>query len=45
MNKNIFDFEISSKPNFCILDITVSMLETLDFETIFTSKDVMNIQD
>ena len=45
VNKHIFYFELSSKPNVYILGITVSMQEKHDFETIFTSNDVMKIQD
>ena len=44
MSKNIFYFEIISKPNIVILGITVSMWEKHYFETIFTSNDIMNIQ-
>ena len=43
--QNIFYFELSSKNNVGILGITVSMWEKHDLETIFTSNDVMNIQD
>ena len=44
MNKNIFYFELSSKTIFYILDIAVSMWKHHDFETIFTSNDVMKVQ-
>ena len=44
VNKNIFYFELSSKPIFDILSITVSMWGKYKFETIFTSNDIMNIQ-
>ena len=43
--KNIFYFELSIKPNVDILGIKVSMLKHYDFETIFTSNDVMKILD
>ena len=43
-NKNNLYFELSSKPNVDILGITVSMWKQYDFETTFTSYDVMNIQ-
>ena len=42
--KNIFYFELSSKQNVDIEGITVSMQKKHQFETIFTSNDVMNIQ-
>ena len=42
--KNIFYFELSSKPNFDLDSITISMCKTHVFETIFISNDVMNIQ-
>ena len=42
--KNLFCFELSSKPNVDIDGITVSMWGKHEFETIFTSNDVMNIQ-
>ena len=45
VNKNIFNFELSIKPNVDIYGIVVSMWEKHEFETIFTSNDVMNIQD
>ena len=44
VNKNMFYFELSSKPNVDILGIIVSMWKQLYFETIFNSNDVMNIQ-
>ena len=44
-NKNIFHFELSSKPNVCILGITVSMWKHHDFETILNYNDVMIIRD
>ena len=43
--KNIFYFELSIKPNVDILGITVSMWKQYDFDTIFISNDVLNIQD
>ena len=45
VNKNIFYFELSSKPNVGILRITVSMWRKHELVAIFTSNDVMNIQD
>ena len=45
MNKNILCFDLSSKPNVDKIGITVSMWKQHDFETIFTSNDVMKIQD
>ena len=44
MNNNIFYYEISRKPIFYIIGITVSMWKQHNFETIFTSDDVLNIQ-
>ena len=41
----IFYFGLSSKTNVDILGITVSKLKQHYFETIFTSNDVINIQD
>ena len=43
--KNIFYFEPSSKPNVDIIGITVSMWKIHSFGTIFTSNDIMKIQD
>ena len=45
VNKNIFFVELSSKPNVDIIVITLYMCKIYDFETIFISNDVMNIQD
>ena len=42
--KNIFYLEPNSKSNVDIHGITVFMWENHDFETIFTSNDVINIQ-
>ena len=44
LNKNIFYFELSSKPNVDIIGITLSMWKLHNYGTIFTSSDVMNIQ-
>ena len=44
MTKNIFYFELNSKPNVDILGITVFLSKQHNFETIFTSNDVMNIK-
>ena len=41
--KNIFYFELSSKPNFDTVGIAVSMWEKHESETIFTYNDVINI--
>ena len=41
---NIFYYELGSKPNVDILGITVSMYKQHNFETIFTSNNIMNIQ-
>ena len=38
-----FYFELSSKTNVDIICIAVSMQKRHDFETVFTSDDVMNI--
>ena len=43
VNKNVFYFELISKPNVYILDITVSMCKQHDFENVFTSNYVTNI--
>ena len=43
-NKDIFYFELNSKTIFDIIGITVSIWKQHDFETIFTSKYVMNIK-
>ena len=45
VNKNIFYFELGGKSNFDIVGIPVSMWGKHAFETIFTSKDVIDIQD
>ena len=45
VKKNIFYFEIIIKPNVDIVGITVSVLKNNEFETIFTSNDITNIQD
>ena len=45
VDKNIFYFELSSKPNVHIIGTTVSMWKPHNFETMFSSNDVMNIQD
>ena len=39
LNKNIFSFELRSKPYLDILGITVSMREKHDFETIPISNE------
>ena len=44
VNQNMFYFELSSKPNVDIYGITVSIYKKREFETIFTSNYVMNIQ-
>ena len=41
--KNYFD--LSSEPNVDIVDITVSIWNKHEFEEIFTSNDVINIQN
>ena len=41
--KNIFYFELSSKPNFDTVGIAVSMWKKHESETIFTYNDVINI--
>ena len=43
-NKNMFYFEIINKNNVDALGITVSMCRWYDFETIFTSNNVTNVQ-
>ena len=40
-----FYFELITKPNVEIIGITVYMWKRYDFEIIYTSNDVMNIQD
>ena len=45
VNNNIYYYKSSSKPNVEIIGITISMWKQNDFETIFTSDDVLNIQD
>ena len=45
MNKNIFYFDLSFKPNVDIIGITVSKWKQHDFETILISNDVVIIQD
>ena len=45
VDKNIFYSEITFKPNVCIICIKLYMCKWHEFETIFTSNDVMNIQD
>ena len=45
VNNNIYYYEVSSKPNVDSIGITLSMREKLNLKTIFTSYDVMNIQD
>ena len=42
--KNIFYLEPNSKPNIDIFGITVSMWKQHNFETLFNSNDIMNIQ-
>ena len=44
MNRNISYFELGNKPNVDVVGIAVSMWEKYEFETIFSSNDVMNIQ-
>ena len=44
VNKTIFHFELGFKPNVDIIGIIVSMWKRNDFETIFTSNNVMKIQ-
>ena len=44
-DQNIFYFDIGFKPNSDIIGITVSMQKHHDFEIIFNSNNVMNIQD
>ena len=45
MKTKYFYFELSSKTNVDIRVITVSMWKRHDFETIFTSNNLMSIQD
>ena len=45
VNKGIFKFELTFKTNVDMIDITVYMWKRRDIETIFTSNDVMNIQN
>ena len=45
VNTNIFYYELSSKPNVDIIDITLYLWEQRNFETIFTYNGDMNIQD
>ena len=45
VNNNIYYYEVSSKPNVDSIGITLSMREKLNLKTIFTSYDVLNIQD
>ena len=45
MINDIYYYEVISKPNVEIIVITVSMWKRQNFETIFTSDDVLNIQD
>ena len=45
VNKGIFKFELTFKTNVNMIDITVYMWKRRDIETIFTSNDVMNIQN
>ena len=44
VKKNIFYYELSSKPNVYIIGITVSMWKEHKYESTFTSNDVFNIQ-
>ena len=44
VNRNIFYFELISKPNVDMIGITVSIWKQQNLETIFTSNYVMNIQ-
>ena len=44
MNKDIFYFKPIIESIFDMLGITVSIWKKNDFESIFTSNDVMNIQ-
>ena len=45
VNNNINYYEVSGKPNVDIIGNTLSMWKQHNFETIFTSDDVLNIQD
>ena len=45
VNNNIYLCGASSKPDFDIISITVYMWGKHNFETIFISDDVLNIQD
>ena len=44
-NNDILYYKLSRKPNFDMIGITVYMWKHHDFEIIFTSNYVMNIQD
>ena len=45
VNNNIYYYEVSSKPNVDSIGITLSMRKKHNLKTIFTSYDVLNIQD
>ena len=45
VKNDIFYYELSRKSNVYIIGITLSMWKQHNFETIFTSNDVLNIQD
>ena len=45
VNYNIYYYEVSSQPNVDLICIAVSMRKQQNFETIFNSDDVLNIQD
>ena len=45
VNKNIFYYELSIKPNVDMLGITVYMRKQHKFETILHSNDVMNVKE
>ena len=44
LNNNIYYNKVSSKPNIDIIGIIVTLWENYNFETIFTSDDILNIQ-
>ena len=45
VNNDIYYYEFMSQPNFELIGITVSMWKQHNFENIFNSDDVLNIQD
>ena len=45
VNNNIYYYEVGSKPNVDSIGITLSMRKKYNLKTIFTSYDVLNIQD